>query len=76
MATHASILAWRIPWIEEPDRLQMMGSQSHSHTTEATEHAGIHSIPLYTYITTSSLSIHLLMDTWVASTSWLWYIRL
>ena len=27
MATHSSILAWRIPWIEEPDRLQAMGSQ-------------------------------------------------
>ena len=27
MATHASILAWRIPWIEEPCRLQSMGSQ-------------------------------------------------
>ena len=24
MATHSSILAWRIPWIEEPDRLQSM----------------------------------------------------
>ena len=26
-ATHSSILAWRIPWTEEPDRLQSMGSQ-------------------------------------------------
>ena len=26
MATHSSILAWRIPWMEEPDRLQSMGS--------------------------------------------------
>ena len=25
MATHSSILAWRIPWIEEPSRLQSMG---------------------------------------------------
>ena len=24
-ATHSSILAWRIPWTEEPDRLQSMG---------------------------------------------------
>ena len=24
MATHSSILAWRIPWIEEPGRLQLM----------------------------------------------------
>ena len=28
MATHSSILAWRIPWKEEPRRLQSMGSQS------------------------------------------------
>ena len=27
-ATHSSILAWRIPWTEEPGRLQTMGSQS------------------------------------------------
>ena len=28
MATHSSILAWRIPWTEEPGELQSMGSQS------------------------------------------------
>ena len=27
MATHFSILAWRIPWTEEPGGLQSMGSQ-------------------------------------------------
>ena len=27
MATHSSILAWKIPWMEEPGRLQSMGSQ-------------------------------------------------
>ena len=27
MATHFSVLAWRIPWTEEPGRLQSMGSQ-------------------------------------------------
>ena len=27
MATHSSILAWRIPWTEEPGRLQSMGLQ-------------------------------------------------
>ena len=27
MATHSSILAWRIPWTEEPGRLQTMGSK-------------------------------------------------
>ena len=28
VATHSSILAWRIPWTEEPGRLQSMGSQN------------------------------------------------
>ena len=28
MATHSSILAWKIPWPEEPGRLQSMGSQT------------------------------------------------
>ena len=27
MATHSSVLAWEIPWTEEPRRLQSMGSQ-------------------------------------------------
>ena len=27
MATHSSILAWRVPWTEEPGRLQPTGSQ-------------------------------------------------
>ena len=27
MATHSSVLAWRIPWTEEPGRLQSVGSQ-------------------------------------------------
>ena len=31
MATHSSILAWRIPWIEEPGGLQSMGSQRVGH---------------------------------------------
>ena len=31
MATHSSILAWRIPWTEEPDGLQSMELQSVGH---------------------------------------------
>ena len=31
MATHSSILAWRIPWAEEPGGLQSMGSQRVRH---------------------------------------------
>ena len=37
MATHSSILAWKIPWTEEPGGLQSMGSQS-----DTTEHAHTH----------------------------------
>ena len=38
MATHSSILAWRIPWTEEPGRLQSRGPQK-SRKTEVAEHA-------------------------------------
>ena len=31
MATHSSILAWEIPWTEEPGGLQSMGSQRVGH---------------------------------------------
>ena len=31
MATHSSILAWRIPWTKQPGRLQSMGSQRVGH---------------------------------------------
>ena len=37
MATHSSILAWRIPWTEEPGRPQYMGLQRVGHDW-ATEH--------------------------------------
>ena len=37
MATHPSILAWRIPWTEEPGRLRSMGFQE-SDTTKHTTH--------------------------------------
>ena len=31
MATHSSILAWRIPWTEQPDELQSIGLQRVGH---------------------------------------------
>ena len=36
MATHSSILAWRIPWTEEPGGLQSMGSQRVGHDEHLT----------------------------------------
>ena len=36
MATHSSILAWRIPWAEEPGRLHSTGSQSWTRLSDFT----------------------------------------
>ena len=38
LATSSSILAWRVPWTEEPDRLQSMGSQRIRHDLESKQH--------------------------------------
>ena len=43
MATHSNILAWRIPWTEEPGRLQCMGSQRGGHNL-ATEYPRMHAL--------------------------------
>ena len=36
MATHSSVLAWRIPWTEEPGGLQSTGSQSQTRLSDFT----------------------------------------
>ena len=36
MATHSSTLAWKIPWMEKPGRLQSMGSQSRTRLSDVT----------------------------------------
>ena len=36
MAIHSSTIAWKIPWTEEPDRLQSMGSQSQTRLSDFT----------------------------------------
>ena len=43
MAPHSSTLAWKIPWTEEPGRLQSMGSQR-------VEHDGMTSLSLFTFM--------------------------
>ena len=40
MATHSSILAWRIPWAEEPGGLQSTGSQSQTRLKGLSKHTG------------------------------------
>ena len=41
MATHSSILAWRIPWIEEPGGLQSIGSQRVRHDQSNLAHTHV-----------------------------------
>ena len=38
MATHSSILAWKMPWTEKPGRLQSMGLKESDSTEQLTEH--------------------------------------
>ena len=45
MATHSSILAWRIPWTEEPGGLQSTGSQSWTRLRDSTN-TSTHNAPL------------------------------
>ena len=49
MASHSSILAWKIPWTEEPGSLQSMGSQKVRHNL-ATKHPGKHKPLIQPYI--------------------------
>ena len=59
MATHSSILAWEIPWTEEPGRLQSMGPQRvrqtrrrHTHT-----HTHTHTPPDWSSASTAVVSV-------------------
>ena len=44
MAAHSSILAWRIPWTEEPGRLQSMGSEELDTTERLNHHHSISTV--------------------------------
>ena len=45
MATHSSILAWRIPWTQEPGGLQSIGSQRVGHDWETNTQGKLKSLP-------------------------------
>ena len=45
MATHSSILAWRIPWTEEPGGLQSTGSQSRTRLSDLAR--SVSRLPIY-----------------------------
>ena len=51
MATHSSILAWTIPWTDEPGKLQSMGSQrvGHDLVTKTTTASKPHTQPMNVY---------------------------
>ena len=50
METHSSILAWRIPWTEEPGGLQSMGSQSQTRLSDHHSLTDIYTIEYYSAI--------------------------
>ena len=41
MATHSIVVAWRIPWTEEPGRLQSMGSQGRTRLSDLATIVGV-----------------------------------
>ena len=45
MATHSSILAWRIPWTEGPGGVQSMGSQRVGHDQVTQPHNNVMTLP-------------------------------
>ena len=66
MATHSSILAWRIPWTEEPDRLQSIGSQrvGHDWGDLGHMHCAKHLFPFCASATTSVRDNFLMLMSW------------
>ena len=71
MATHTSVLAWKIPWTEEPSRLQSMGSQSRTqlstHTHTHTQYV-VHYNSIFPFCLLHALiSVHDLTVFWVVS---------
>ena len=56
MATHSNILAWKIPWTEEPGGLQSMGSQKVGHDLATSLHSfhSLHTLSLEKEMATHS----------------------
>ena len=63
MATHASILAWKIPWTEEPGGLQSMGCQRVRHDWHTSQSAGQRLLHIYNFLfSIHHLSMHFRVD--------------
>ena len=59
MATHSSILAWKIPWTEEPGGLQSRGLQRvrHDRVTEHTHTHGLIKLVICTFLEEDSATL-------------------
>ena len=58
MVTHSSILAWEIPWTEEPGRLQFMGLQNwHNLVTEPQQEHGLKYVEIKVYCLIKDLTL-------------------
>ena len=71
MAAHSSILAWRIPWTEEPGSLQVTGSQGVRHNW-ATNMFTFHSLSLFFIVNHIRLKELFLILTLCNSYIWVW----
>ena len=69
MATHSSILDWRIPWTEEPRRLQSMGSQESDMTDQLSTHTHMYFLSLLSCFNGRKKECHRL-----ANIKYLWQI--
>ena len=76
MATHSSILAWRIPWTEKPGGLQSMGSQRVGHDWSDLAHSTVIHTSLHRYMYLKCIqmgyntgtALHLTL--WLINISW------
>ena len=65
MATHSSTLVWKIPWTEEPGRLQSMGSQRVGHDWATSFHFRVWKIwPLFPFLSPPSFSLAVPHNMW------------
>ena len=69
MATHSNILDWRIPWTEEPRRLQSMGSQESDTTDQLSTHTHMYFLSLLSCFNDRKKECHRL-----ANIKYLWQI--
>ena len=69
MTTHSSVLAWRIPWTEEPGGLQLMRSQRVRHNRATNTHTHTH---IHTHIEKCSLEGNLSGALRSCSKEWEW----